>query len=374
MGAGTSRGLVTVMPMSAAVSPTGLRRPRRRTTAAVPVGTFFLLFVAGETWAKWWPYAHKLVSVGKTHSYPGRPFLDAAGRAGSTPSLAHAWNFTLTYGKSVWPALVAALVVAAAVEALLPTDAIVRFMGKTGLRGSVHGAVGALPCFMCTCCSAPVTVALRRAGASSASALGYWLANPMLNPAVLAFLAFVLPWQFALTRLVVGAALVLAVPTLVSRFWPAAPGTGPSAHQRATAAPGVQAPPQRTFARALARLVAILVPEYFVAVVAVGALRGWLMPLGHDAASWGLVAVLIAAVAGAVLVIPTGAVIPVIAALSASGFGAGVAGAVLIALPAISVPSMVMVGRDLSVKAVGATATGVILAALVSAGLLSLLY
>jgi 3-carboxy-cis,cis-muconate cycloisomerase len=59
--------------------------------------------------------------------------------------------------------------------------------------------------------AAPVAVTLRRNGASPAAAVAYWLGNPLLNPAVLGFLFFVSPWQWTLTRMVVGIAAVLGV-------------------------------------------------------------------------------------------------------------------------------------------------------------------
>lgn len=56
-------------------------------------------------------------------------------------------------------------------------------------------------------------------------------------------------------------------------------------------------------------------------------------------------------------------------ALTASGIGAGTAGALLITLPALSVPSMVMVGRALSWRVTLAMAAVVTVAGL-AAGLL----
>jgi hypothetical protein len=44
---------------------------------------------------------------------------------------------------------------------------------------------------MCTCRAAPVAAALRRTGVPTSVAVAYWLGNPLLNPAVLAFPCFV---------------------------------------------------------------------------------------------------------------------------------------------------------------------------------------
>jgi len=86
-----------------------------------------------------------------------------------------------------------------------------------------------------------------------------------------------------------------------------------------------------------------------------------------------VLAVVVAAVLGTLLVIPTGGEIPVIVVALAAGAGSGVAGVLLVALPALSLPSMVMVGRALGWRATWATAAAVAVGALVSGGLVALL-
>jgi uncharacterized protein len=227
---------------------------------------------------------------------------------------------------------------------------------------------------MCTCCSAPITVTLRRNGAPTASALGFWLGNPVLNPAVLAFLALVAPWQWVVTRALVGAVLVLAVPAAVTRIV-----RTPSGERVPLTSPPASPEPfdlrgaPRRFVSAVCRLGLTLVPEYFAVVLLVGAFRGWLMPLGADTVRWGFLAVLIAAVAGVLIVIPTAGEIPVLLGLAAVGVSPAVLGALLIALPAISLPSMAMVGRTLTWRVVALTAAAVVVFALVGGGVLRVL-
>ncbi|BBY21273.1 hypothetical protein [Mycobacterium stomatepiae] len=72
-----------------------------------------------------------------------------------------------------------------------------------------------MPSMMCTCCAAPIAVTLRRNGVTRTAAIAYWLGNPLLNPAVLAFLFFVAPWQWTLTRAVVGVVTVIGVAVAV---------------------------------------------------------------------------------------------------------------------------------------------------------------
>jgi len=79
------------------------------------------------------------------------------------------------------------------------------------------------------------------------------------------------------------------------------------------------------------------------------------------------------AVAGALLPIPTAGEIPVVAALLALGVSAPVAAALLITLPAVSVPSLIMVRRVFPAKVLATTVGAVIALGLLSAGTAALI-
>jgi uncharacterized protein len=349
------------------ISPGFTARPSRAmvTVAAVLAGA---ITVTGLTWAKWDPYAHKLVKLWHTRAWSGPSVLASAGKPAASPSWHGAWSFTVTYGKSVWIALVAALLISAAVDSLLPRERVVKLLaGHSPMAGSFTAGVLAMPCMMCTCCSAPLAATLRRRGVPTGSVLSYWLGNPVLNPAVLVFLALVAPWQWVLTRAIAGAALVFGVTMLLSRIaarrsWPEPP-PDPRLPLDMRKAPA-------RFVKTLGRLSISLVPEYFVVVFALGAFRGWLFPLGANAAHWGLLAVIVAAVAGTLVVIPTAGEIPILQGLAALGLGAAPLGVLLLTLPAVSLPSMVMVGRALTWRIVALTGTAVAVTGIASGALL----
>ena len=129
----------------------------------------------------------------------------------------------------------------------------------------------------------------------------------------------------------------------------------------------------RRYLRAVVRLGAYLLPEYFVIVVGLGAFSGWLLPLAHSATNWGFGGVVVAAVGGTILVIPTAAELPIIIGLIAVGFPSAVTGTLVIALPALSLASMAMVGRALSWRVTTAMAGAVALFALAAGGLVAVL-
>jgi len=120
------------------------------------------------------------------------------------------------------------------------------------------------------------------------------------------------------------------------------------------------------FGRAFGGMALRLLPEYLLLVVALGSLRGPLFSGGIGLRA-GVLAVVVFAVAGALLPIPTAGEIPVIAALLALGVSAPVAAALLITLPAISVPSLVMVRRVFPSKVLATTTAAVIVTGLLTA-------
>lgn len=341
-----------------------------------------VVFVVALLWAKWIPYASKTAHVSGTRTWSGSSILGVGGvHAGDAPSWHAATTFAGAYVKAIWKALAAALLISAAIQALLSRTWLLRVMNRRGrVQSAVIGGLVSTPSMMCTCCTAPVASTLRRDGVSSSAAVAYWLGNPLLNPAVLVFLAFVAPWQWTLTRLVLGIVLVFGGSALVSRLTdrpvPDAviaqlPGS-PALDSPTGSADWFSQAPGR-FGRALLRLTLTVLPEYLVMVMLIGAFRGWLFPLGRDHLHTGILVVLVAAVLGTLLVIPTAGEIPILQGLAVAGLSLGGVGALLITLPAASLPGMAMVWRPfgwrltLSVAAlvaVGGVAGGALLSAL----------
>ena len=184
--------------------PTG---GRARLAAALAV---VVLALGLLSWAKYVPYSVKVPHVLDTHDL-GASILTGDGALGHGASLAAGWHFTVAYLSSVWQALVAGLVLAAAVQVLLPPAWLQRALGSVGgTRGGVRGALLAVFTLMCSCCAAPVAIGLRRLRANLPATVGFWLGNPALNPVVLVLCLAVLPWPWAVLRLVGGLAVVAA--------------------------------------------------------------------------------------------------------------------------------------------------------------------
>jgi uncharacterized membrane protein YraQ (UPF0718 family) len=344
---------------------------RRTTPPWVLAAGVALLAVALLLWAKWLPYSVKVPAVAGSGSL-GSSIVTGGAAAPPAVSLSAGLAFARTYFLAIWPALVAGLVLAAAVQTALPRDWVARLVGRG--RGAVAGGALALPGMMCSCCAAPIAVGMRRRAADVRAALAFWLASPALNPVVLVFCALVLPWPWTVLRLVGGLAVV-GIAALVARRGTAtatATAVTDPADGAAEAAEDDLRPLGVRFLAALGGLAVRLLPEYVLLVVALGALRGLLFPLGaglaglHGAVVVGIVVLL--AVAGTLLPVPTGAEVAVVAALLAAGVAPALAATLLITLPAVSLPSLLMVRRVfprglLARVAVVAVATGLASAA-----------
>ena len=340
----------------------------RRTNPAWHLATFVVLAVAGLLYVKWLPYYDRAFTAAANHSI-GKSILMGEAAHAPAPSIDAALAYALAYGKAICKAMVLGLLLGSAVQALLPADWVARLLGSRRFGSAVAGGVLALPGMMCTCCAAPVVAGLRRAQASAGAAIAFWLGNSVLNPATLIFIGFVLGWRWAALRLVLGVLLVFGLGYLANRMTSAREAAQPEAALSALAVEAQQ-PSFRRWLGILGRMTLRLVPEYAVLVLLLGAARAWLFPtIGPDIDNhlgW----IIAFAVAGMLFVIPTAGEAPIIQAMLSLGMGVGPAGALLMTLPPISLPSMAMLARSFPPRVLAVVAAGVVLSGL-AAGVLA---
>ncbi len=315
------------------------------------VGVFVILSIVLVYVAKWGPYSHKIPAVAHSHTL-GPSFITRTQNHPPQPSWRSAWHYGWVYFQSIWVALIAGLMVGTGVETLLPPGWLTQKLGQMGWKSRLFASMAAIPSMMCTCCSSPIVVNLKRQNVSTGAVLSYWIANPILNPATIVFMGLVLGWNWAALRIVLGIILIWVVGILGDRWLPdgvdqrALVGRPPAPLGRHV--PNAQIITQ--FARSFGRLVIRLIPEYIVLVMVLGAARAWLFPAMNPATghAWWLIVIL--TLAGTVFVIPTAGEIPVIAVLMQYGLGLSGAGALMLTLPAISLPSAAMVNQVIPAK------------------------
>jgi len=327
---------------------------------------FALVAVIGFAYVKWIPYYAKAF-LAQSHHAIGDSIL--SGKATSAPpaSWGAATAYAIAYGKAIWQALVLGLILGSGIKVLLPTQWVNAVFGRLGFRSVALGSLLAIPCMMCTCCAAPMAIGMRQSRASIGSVVSWWISNPVLNPATLVFMGFVLGWGWVLFRIVFGVAMILGVAYLAERY------SGP--HEAVTLdqalPPEVESSKGSFLARWVQEFLTLtirLVPEYLVIVLLLGAARVWLFPVlnPHDGIVW----IAAMALAGTLFVVPTAGEVPIVQAMFALGMGAGPAGALIMTLPAVSLPSLAMLGRIFSLRTRLVIATGVALSGIV-AGLIA---
>jgi len=324
---------------------TGNRQPQ--TKYFYLAALFAVIAIAGLFYVKWNPYYQKALLAAAKHSI-GSSIISGQMGTAPEPSWAAAWGYAAAYFKSVWKAVILGLLLGSLVQVLLPKDWIYRMFGKTSFAGTAMGGIAAIPSMMCTCCAAPVAVGLRKSSASPGASLSFWLANPLLNPATIIFMGFVLSWKFALLRIVAGAVLVLGLGYVanvvmkdtkeVERVLPENPNAALTGNLFVR------------WLKVLGPLVRDTIPAYLIMVFVLGALRAWLFPAVNPGWAGGILAIVGMAIVGTAFIIPTAAEIPIVQTLMSFGLGVGPGAALLVTLPAISIPSLIMVKRVFSLR------------------------
>ena len=328
---------------------------------------FALVAIIGFAYVKWTPYYAKALLAQSQHTI-GDSILSRKSASAPPASWNAAADYAMAYGKAIWKALVLGLVLGSGIKVLLPSQWVSAMLGRMGFRSTAFGGLFAIPCMMCTCCAAPVAIGMRQSRASIGSVVSWWMSNPVLNPATLVFMGFVLGWGWAIFRTVFGIAMVLGVAYLAERY----AGPHETDHLEQTLPPDAVSSKGSFLARWLQELLSMtvrLVPEYLILVLLLGAARAWLFPVldVHDGIVW----IVAMALAGTLFVIPTAGEVPIVQAMFAFGMGAGPAGALIMTLPAVSLPSLAMLGRVLSLRTRLVIACGVVLSG-IAAGLIAM--
>lgn len=332
-----------------------LRQPR----AALGWIVFVLIAVVGLFYVKWFPYYNRALVAASHHSI-GKSILMGASASAPPASLQAALDYAMAYGKAIWQAMVLGLLLGSAVQALIPPQWVARALGRSDFGSVVKGGLMSLPGMMCTCCAAPVVAGLRARQAAPGAAIAFWLGNTVLNPATLIFMGFVLGWQWMGLRLALGVVMVFGLGYVVNLM--VTPKEA-EASREALAQLIATDEPGTAFSRwlkILGRMTLRLVPEYIVLVLILGAARAWVFPHIGPNIDNSLLWIFALAIAGTLFVIPTAGEVPIIQAMLAFGMAAGPAGALLMTLPPVSLPSIAMLARSFPRRVLTVVAVAVI--------------
>jgi uncharacterized protein len=328
--------------------------------------TLLVVIIGGLYIVKWDPYFHKALSAASSHSI-GESIV-SKGATPPEPSLDAALDYAGAYFLAVWKALVLGLLIGSGVQALLPREWLAKVLGKVGFGSTTTAAALAVPSMMCTCCAAPVAVGLRKCRASAGAAAAYLVGNPMLNPATIVFMGFVLAWEWSALRIAVALILVFGVAYLADHLSPGetdvtrTPEVAGAEEMEVSEAGNLFA----RWAKILGKMSIVLLPEYAVVVLALGAARAFIFPYVDFTAESSLLLAAWLAIGGTLFVIPTAAEIPIVQGLMLAGLGPFGAGVLLTTLPAISLPSLLMAKQGLPTRVLLAMAGSVVLMGILS--------
>jgi len=260
---------------------------------------------------------------------------------------------SVNYFSVIWPALLFGILISGAVRVLDPPRWLNRSLGSGRFRSQLAAGLAGAPLMLCSCCVAPVFSGLYERSSKLGPSLTVMLASPVLNPAALILTFMLFDYRIATTRLIISACVVFFTGVLIERFIEVKPvscvTTGPEDH----------GPLWLAFLHSCGLVAIRTLPLIAVGVLISMAIALWL-PMGELASSRGqFVATVVVALIAVPLAMPTFFEIPLALLLLSVGAPTGAAMAVMIAGPAINLPSLFTIARSTNVKVASAVAVSI---------------
>ena len=270
---------------------------------------------------------------------------------------------SINYLLVIWPALLFGILIGGAVRVLDPPRWLGQALGRGPIGSYLAGGLAGAPLMLCSCCVAPVFSGVYERSSRLGPSVTLMLAAPSLNPAALILTFMLFDQRIALTRLAVASVAVFFTGILVEQLF----SSRRINFQRRNEEP--TGPVLTSFLRACVQMALRTVPLVAIGVFVSMAFALWL-PLGALSSESGQVLAIIAvALIGLPLAMPTFFEIPLALVLLSAGAPDGAAVAMLIAGPAINLPSLFTIARSTNWQVAAAVALTIFTLA-VAAGLM----
>lgn len=254
--------------------------------------------------------------------------------------------YTFDYLNIVWFTTLLGLFIAGAMSTLIPGIIQTCARGK-GAAPHFAGMVLGLPNMFCTCCAAGTVTGLRRGGASLGPSLAFFVTSPALNIVVIVLAFSVLPLKLAFARLLLGLIASLGVTYLVAKL------TGEKLDRPLSEPPSSGKTESsweiiKSWLKNTWYISRAVVPVLVLGLLIMGIFKA-VIPFEAIAKSLGnsLLSTVLASIAGTVLMVPTFTEVLWVAEFTQKGMGIAPAVALLITLPAVSFPSLLVLGKVL---------------------------
>ncbi|MFN2517145.1 MAG: permease [Pyrinomonadaceae bacterium] len=273
---------------------------------------------------------------------------------------------SINYFAVIWPALLFGILISGAVRVLDPPRWLGEAVGRGRIRSQLVAGLAGAPLMLCSCCAAPVFSGLYERSSRLGPALAVMLAAPSLNPAALILTFMLFDYRIASARLGTAGFAVFFTGIVIDRFVRVTPiDCSTSAEQN-------RRPLLTTFLRSCLQVAVRTLPLIAIGVLVSMAIAMWL-PVGAFASTGGQVlAIIVVALIAVPLAVPTFFEIPLALILLSAGAPAGAAVAMLIAGPAINLPSLFTIARSTNWKVAGSVALSIFVLAFAGGLLVSL--
>ena len=257
---------------------------------------------------------------------------------------------SLNYFLVVWPALLFGILISGAVRVLVPPRWLDRALGSGRVRPQLVGGLVGAPLMLCSCCVAPVFSGLYERSSRLGPSLAVMLAAPSLNPAALILTFMLFDNRIAVSRLAIAAVAVFLTGILMDKLFSLSTIVCPKSDDRSGNLV------LTTFLRSCLQVTVRTVPLIAVGVLISMAFALWL-PAGALTSTAGqTVAIILIALIAVPLALPTFFEIPLALILLSAGAPPGAAIAMMIAGPAVNLPSLFTIARSTNWKVAGSVA------------------
>lgn len=237
------------------------------------------------------------------------------------------------------------------VQSYFPPERTKRILGRFGgIGGNVLGALLGTVTPFCSCSSIPLFIGFTSAGLPLGVTFSFLISSPLVDLASVLLLASVFNWKIAIAYVLVGLVLAVLGGTLISRLKlerfvePFVFGT----HLADADLPAMTRSDRLSFARQQVVDIVKKVWLYILLGVGIGAvIHGWI-PQQFISAVLGdgnPFAVIIAAAVGVPMYADIFGTLPIAEALVSKGVGVGTVLAFMMAVTALSLPSLIMLRR-----------------------------
>lgn len=274
---------------------------------------------------------------------------------------------SMNYFLAIWPALLFGILISGAVRVLVPPRWLAQALGAGKVRSQLVAGLAGAPLMLCSCCAAPVFSGVYERSSRLGPSLAVMLAAPSLNPAALVLTFMLFDHRIAATRLVMAGVAVFLTGLLLDKLFHLLP-TNCSLTDDESGGPVLTA-----FLRSCFQVAVRTVPLIAAGVLISMAVALWL-PVGVLASTGGQTLAIVAVALIAIpLAMPTFFEIPLALILISAGAPAGAAVAMLIAGPAVNLPSLFTIARSTNWKVAGSVAFTIFVLAVAGGLLVSLI-